>query len=77
MLLSHVPSKNDTVSRSWSVYGISAICKDSDSLHDLVALVLPEHLHINTLNPITISNYINTTGVIFLSKYTAIALGIT
>ncbi len=75
MLLSHVSSKNDTVSRSWSVYGISVICKDSDSLHDLVALVSPEHLHINTLNPITISNYINTTGAVFLGKYTAIAFG--
>ncbi|ATW06165.1 Histidinol dehydrogenase [Candidatus Hodgkinia cicadicola] len=60
---------------SWSVYGITAVCRTSSALCKIVRTCAPEHLQIQTARPMLMLAKLRAAGAMFLGKHTPVAVG--
>ncbi|XXM90116.1 histidinol dehydrogenase [Candidatus Hodgkinia cicadicola] len=67
--------RHEIAKYSWSAYGITAVCRTSNSLHKLINVCSPEHLQLQVSKPMLMLNKLNAAGAVFLGKHTPIAIG--
>ncbi|AUG33880.1 Histidinol dehydrogenase [Candidatus Hodgkinia cicadicola] len=60
---------------SWSAYGITIVCRTSGALFKTIRTCAPEHLQIQTAQPMLVLAKLNAAGAVFLGKYTPVAIG--
>jgi histidinol dehydrogenase len=68
-------TRREGASRALSQYGAIVLVKDMPEAVRLVNEIAPEHLELSTINPIRLSDGIDSAGAIFLGHYTPEAAG--